>query len=209
MVDGEPTFLTGDLQPTEGQSIHDQIEATGAPALLLERYAGRLEYHAPWHPGARSRTCSAAWSTPREAERAAREPRATPACGWSTTARSRSGLRTYHLSRRASRRPRAVAAHMRARGYAPEDCIGVGDSPEDLDVAAWSAGSSWSRTRRGATARRNVERTEAAMSEGFYEAVVRAICRVEITSNRSYNRGYSEQSGSTVTEVPPPPTQEE
>jgi len=51
VVDGETTFLTGDLQPRDGQSVHDQIAATGAPDLLLSRYDGRLEYHAPFHVG--------------------------------------------------------------------------------------------------------------------------------------------------------------
>ena len=32
VIDGELTFLTGDLQPREGQTIHAQIEETGAPA---------------------------------------------------------------------------------------------------------------------------------------------------------------------------------
>jgi hypothetical protein len=66
---------------------------------------------------------------------------------------------------------------MRARGYAREECIAVGDSREDLEVAevvsrlflvanaAVGEGSAYP----------NVERTEAAMSEGFYEAVVRAL----------------------------------
>jgi hydroxymethylpyrimidine pyrophosphatase-like HAD family hydrolase len=49
VIDGELTFLTGDLQPREGLTVHAQIEQTGAPALLLERYAGRLEPHSPWH----------------------------------------------------------------------------------------------------------------------------------------------------------------
>src|SRR3954451_14881578 len=43
VIDGELTFLTGDLQPREGLTIHAQIEETGAPGLLLERYAGALE----------------------------------------------------------------------------------------------------------------------------------------------------------------------
>ena len=49
VIDGELTFLTGELQPLEDRTIHAQIEETGAPALLLERYAGRLEPHSPWH----------------------------------------------------------------------------------------------------------------------------------------------------------------
>src|ERR1700685_1156832 len=48
VLDGEEHWLTGDLEPGE-LSIAEQIEHSGAPALLLERYAGRLEYHEPWH----------------------------------------------------------------------------------------------------------------------------------------------------------------
>ena len=51
VLDGELHWLTGDLVPRDGRTIFDQIEATGAPRLLLDRYAGRLEYHAPWHQG--------------------------------------------------------------------------------------------------------------------------------------------------------------
>ena len=51
VLDGEELWLTGDYQPQPGASIHEQIEASGAPKLLLETYAGRLEYHDPWHRG--------------------------------------------------------------------------------------------------------------------------------------------------------------
>jgi hydroxymethylpyrimidine pyrophosphatase-like HAD family hydrolase len=70
-----------------------------------------------------------------------------------------------------------VAAHMRARGYAREECVGVGDSAEDLDVAE-VVGRLFlvANAVAGDTSRfSNVERTEAAMSEGFYEAVIRAL----------------------------------
>src|SRR5215210_7999024 len=51
-LDGEDTYLTGDeLQPRDGRTVWEQVEAAGAPALLLEAYAGRFEYHAPWHLG--------------------------------------------------------------------------------------------------------------------------------------------------------------
>ena len=33
------------------RTIYEQMEDAGGPALLLETYAGRLEYHAPWHEG--------------------------------------------------------------------------------------------------------------------------------------------------------------
>ena len=50
VIDGELTFLTGDLQPRDGRTIHEQIGETGAPELLLERLRrdGRLlDDHAP------------------------------------------------------------------------------------------------------------------------------------------------------------------
>src|SRR4051812_22005571 len=49
VIDGEETLLTGGIEPREGVTIHDRIEEAGAPALLLDTYAGRLEYHSPWH----------------------------------------------------------------------------------------------------------------------------------------------------------------
>src|SRR5277367_5320887 len=48
VLDGEEHWLTGELMPGE-LTIAEQIERSGAPALLLEHYAGRLEYHEPWH----------------------------------------------------------------------------------------------------------------------------------------------------------------
>jgi hypothetical protein len=76
---------------------------------------------------------------------------------------------------------------MRARGYEPGSCIGVGDSVEDLEVA-----STVSRffvvangPRRDPGLREaiggyaNVSVTEGSMGEGFYEAVVSTLARRE------------------------------
>ena len=83
---------------------------------------------------------------------------------------------TFHLIPAAASKARAVAAHMRARGYEPDECIGVGDSREDLDVAE-VVGRFFlvanAKVGDGALVE-GVERTEAAMSEGFYEAVIQA-----------------------------------
>ena len=43
--------------------------------------------------------------------------------------------RAYHLIPAVTSKAAAVERHMRARGYAPEECIAVGDSVEDLGVA--------------------------------------------------------------------------
>ncbi len=53
VVDGELEWLTDGVVPSEAEgSIYEQIERSGAPQLLLEHYAGRLEYHTPWSLGA-------------------------------------------------------------------------------------------------------------------------------------------------------------
>ena len=71
---------------------------------------------------------------------------------------------------------RAVAAHARP-GLCARQCVAVGDSREDLDVAA-VVGRLFlvaNAVAGDTSAFPNVERTEAAMSEGFYEAVIRAL----------------------------------
>ena len=188
VVDGELTFLTGDLQPQDGLTIHAQIAESGAPDLLLERYRGRLEQHAPWHLDREVSHLFRGLVDPREV-------------GELLMAEGHAGLRlvdngeisrsetsldllgqphAYHLIPAAASKAGAVARHMRARGYAREECIGVGDSREDLEVAG-VVGRFFlvSNAAAGDTsAYPNVERTEAAMSEGFYEAVIRALAEV-------------------------------
>ncbi|HEX3929641.1 MAG TPA: hypothetical protein VHW64_02980, partial [Nocardioides sp.] len=52
VVDGELEWLTDGVEPTdESGTIYDQIDASGAPTLLLDRCAGTLEYHTPWSRG--------------------------------------------------------------------------------------------------------------------------------------------------------------
>src|SRR5437763_10102989 len=43
VVDGEEEFLTGDLQPRDGKTVHRLIEESGALQQLLDKYARRLE----------------------------------------------------------------------------------------------------------------------------------------------------------------------
>ena len=173
VIDGELTFLTGELQPLEDRTIHAQIEETGAPALLLERYAGRLEPHSPWHA---NREVSHLFRGLVDAGEANELLDAEGHSGLRLVDNGEieDGLHAFHLIPAVSSKAAAVSAHMRARGYAPEDCIGVGDSAEDLDVAS-VVGRFFLVANADVPAAPGVERTEAAMSEGFYEAVVRAI----------------------------------
>jgi HAD superfamily hydrolase (TIGR01484 family) len=176
VVDGETTFLTGEFQPRDGESVYEQIAATGAPDLLLREFDGRLEYHVPFHVG---REVSHVFRGLVDAG-AANELLAAEghtAVRLVDNGEIAPGTHTFHLVPVEVSKVRAVAAHMRARGYAPEECIAVGDSREDLAVAE-VVGRLFLVANAVAgdiSAFPNVERTEAQMSEGFYEAVIRAL----------------------------------
>jgi hydroxymethylpyrimidine pyrophosphatase-like HAD family hydrolase len=173
VVDGELTFLTGELQPRDGQTIHALIDAAGAPALLLDPFAGRLEHHSPWH-------------TVREVSHLFRGSVGAAEANELLAAEGHGDLRlvdngviedgrhAFHLIPAVCSKAAAVRAHMRARGYAPEECVGIGDSAEDLDVAE-AVGRFVLVANADVAGAPGVERTESPMSEGFYEAVVRAI----------------------------------
>jgi hydroxymethylpyrimidine pyrophosphatase-like HAD family hydrolase len=173
VIDGELTWLTGDLQPTEDRTIHAQIEAGGAPALLLERFAGQLEPHAPWHTEREVSHLFRGSITAAEANEVL-AAEGHEALRLVDNGEIEDGRHAYHLIPAVSSKARAVGTHMRARGYAPEECIGVGDSREDLDVAE-VVGRFFLVANADVSDAPGVERTEAAMSEGFYEAVIRAI----------------------------------
>ena len=176
VIDGETTFLTGDLQPTEAASVHDQITASGAPALLLERFAGRLEYHDPWHHGREVSHLFRGEITAAEADALLAEH------GHGHLRMVDNGAvrrgHAFHLVPRTVSKAAAVAFHMRARRLQPEECIAVGDSPEDMGTAAavqtfWVVRNAVDRDPdmlRGAPA--NVRLAESTHGGGVYEAVM-------------------------------------
>ncbi|MBW3608677.1 MAG: HAD hydrolase family protein, partial [Actinobacteria bacterium] len=89
-------------------------------------------------------------------------------------------VRAYHLVPRGASKGNAVGLHMRARGFAPEEVIAVGDSREDMETASnvgtfWFVANAVARdpTLHAATgARTNVRVAEASYGAGVYEAVV-------------------------------------
>ncbi len=191
-IDGEDTYLTGtDLQPRDGRTVWQQVDEAGAPALLLDAYAGRFEYHAPWHLGREFSHIFRGLVDTHEAD----ELLAASGHGGlrlvdngtispkETLQRLDGPPHCYHLIPREASKANAVAAHMRARGYAPEECVGVGDSREDLGVAAVvgrfflvaNALEKDPSIRSAAPPGSSAEVTEAAAGEGFYEAVVRSL----------------------------------
>jgi hydroxymethylpyrimidine pyrophosphatase-like HAD family hydrolase len=186
VIDGDETLLTGNLQPREGRSVYELIAESGAPQLLLERYRGRLEYHGPWHEGREFTHLMRGLVDADEAGRLLAdhghgELRLVDN-GAIAPKPSLADLpgppHAYHLMPRAASKAAAVAAHMRARGYAPEECVAVGDSREDIGVADvvgrfFLVANAVEKDPSLASA--GVEVTEQRNGEGFYEAVVRSL----------------------------------
>jgi hydroxymethylpyrimidine pyrophosphatase-like HAD family hydrolase len=185
-IEGEKTLMTGELEPNERGTIYEQIEDRGVPQMLFAHFDGRLEYHDPWHHG---RVLSHLFRGKVDVDEAnallgehgdddlrlldnGAIGRPMPAIDGPTHA--------YHLVPRQVSKAAAVAAHARARGYDPADCIAVGDSVEDLEVAAAvgrffvvANGPERDPGLRAALASwDNATVTDGRMGDGFYEAVV-------------------------------------
>jgi phosphoglycolate phosphatase len=189
VIDGELEWLTDGLEPSPEQgTIHDQIDASGAPALLLERFAGHLEPHTPW---ALNRDVSHLFRGDIDLDEA-RAVLDAAGFGWlrlvdngvvRAEAEQMPGLpvvRAYHLIPAGASKARAVARHMRARGYAPEECIAVGDSREDMEAAAvvgafWLVANALDRDlslEADVRGRAGVRIAAESYGAGVYEAVV-------------------------------------
>lgn len=186
-LDGEPILLTGELQPDEYEgTIYAQIERRGIPRMLFEHFAGRLEYHSPWHVGRQHSHLFRGKVDVDEAnallgEHGDDDLRFLDNGAIGTPMATVEGqTHAYHLVPRTVSKAGAVAAHARARGLAPEECIAIGDSVEDLEVAAavgrFFVVANGPERDPGLRAHLprfdNVTVTEAANGEGFYEAVV-------------------------------------
>jgi hydroxymethylpyrimidine pyrophosphatase-like HAD family hydrolase len=187
VLEGEEHWLTGELLPGE-VTIAEQIERKGAPALLLERYRGRLEYHEPWHVDREVSHLFRGLVDALEVDRLLGDhghgdlrlvdngvvTRRSPALA------DLPHVRGYHLVPAGSSKAGAVAFHRRARGYAREETFAVGDSREDLACAAevevfWLVANAIERDpsmREAVAAYDNVRVSEAGYGAGVYEAVL-------------------------------------
>jgi hypothetical protein len=187
VLSGEEHWLTGELVPGE-LTIAEQIERSGAPALLLEHYSGRLEYHEPWHVGREVSHLFRGLIDAFEADAllAANGHGDLRLVDNGAVSRRSPALadlpqvRGYHLVPAGASKAGAVAVHARARGYAREECLAVGDSREDLACAA-QVGSFWlvaNAVERDPSilaalgAYDNVRIAQAGYGAGVYEAVL-------------------------------------
>jgi hydroxymethylpyrimidine pyrophosphatase-like HAD family hydrolase len=189
VIDDELQWLTGDVVPSDERgTIFEQIETSGAPELLLNRYADRLEYHAPWAANreishlfrgaldleeAHSVLAGAGLDWLRIVDNGVIHEHANRFPGFPV-------VHAYHLIPAGASKSRAVARHIQARAYDRERCIAVGDSREDMD-AARVVGAFWlvaNALERDPTLDADIARypgvrvAEERYGAGVYEAVV-------------------------------------
>jgi phosphoglycolate phosphatase len=167
VIDGENTPLAGEL-------TYDRIADSGAPQRLLDHFAGRLEYHEPWHRGREVTHLLRGVIDVDEANELLPDDLQLLDNGEISSKPSLPDHpHAYHLAPRSVSKAAGVSAHMRARGYLREECIGVGDSREDVGMADHVGRFFLVANAAAADARAEV--TEGSHGEGFYEAVLRAI----------------------------------
>lgn len=186
VVDGELEWLTDGLVPSDhGGTIYDQIAVSGAPALLLDRFGDRLEYHTPWSAGREVSHLLRGNVDLAEVAAVLQEA----GLGWlrlvdngviSERSTSDQVVHAYHLIPAGASKARGVARHMQIRGYLPEDCIAAGDSREDMEAAAvvgtfWLMANALERDRSleaEVSGRTGIRTTSASYGAGVYEAVI-------------------------------------
>jgi hydroxymethylpyrimidine pyrophosphatase-like HAD family hydrolase len=153
---------------------------SGANALLLSRYAGRLEMYDPWNRGRESSRLYLGFGVDVvEADELLTEEGFG---GWRLVDNgvmhgAAAGGRAYHLVPRSASKAAAVARHMRARGFVSEEVIAVGDSMEDLGAAPtvgtfWLVANAEPAVHDAARGLANVRVAEGSNGAGVYEAII-------------------------------------
>ena len=134
-VGRETWWQTGELRRSDGQSVRDQIVARGAPELLAEHFGDRLV------PSRRKQNRRCVTYVFRGRVDVAEADELLRRNGHEDLRLIDNG-RAFHLAPAGTSKAAAVLRHRTLRGYAPETCIAVGDSREDLGVAA-HVGAFW------------------------------------------------------------------
>jgi len=163
----------------ELQLLTEELDDSGANALLLSRYAGRLETYDPWNRGRESSRLYLGQDVDvAEADELLIEE------GYGAFRLVDNGVmhgapsgRAYHLVPRSASKAAAVARHMQARGLVADEVIAVGDSMEDLGSASavgtfWLVANAEPAVHDAARGMENVRVCEGSNGAGVYEAII-------------------------------------
>jgi hydroxymethylpyrimidine pyrophosphatase-like HAD family hydrolase len=155
----EAELVWGEAPSDLGACPAEALERSGAVAVLLESFAGRLEPHTPWHLGRRGTFLLRGQAEVAEADALL----AGHGLGWARlvdNGRLRGAYphlgpgpsHAYHLLPAGVSKAGTAAAYLAGRGLGPAQAAAIGDSPADLQLAgvagamflvangAWAAG---------------------------------------------------------------------
>jgi hydroxymethylpyrimidine pyrophosphatase-like HAD family hydrolase len=205
VLDGELEWLTDGLEPSaDAGTIHVQITDSGAPQLLFDTFAGRLQYHEPWSAGrevshlmrgdvdvadANALLASHGLDWLRLVDNGVLAAHGINVPG-AVFGLDSDSVHAYHLMPAGASKARGVARHMQNRGFTPEECIAVGDSREDMEMSR-SVGCFWlvaNGSKRdpllGADARAHpgVRVCQDGYGAGVYEAVVTTLAEARASA---------------------------
>lgn len=200
-VDGEDFWQTGALQPEDGRSVNELITSRGVIDLLTHHFDGFIELHTPWHTGREVSILFRGEVDVIVAQQLLNDHGSADlrlidngyvgglptggtgfqgGPGESTLDPAVEFPRSYHLAPESVSKAAAIDRHRRMRGYEISETISVGDSAEDVGMAAatgtfWLVGGAAERDEAVATARLehdNVVVAEGGPGAAVYEAIV-------------------------------------
>ena len=165
--------------PRIAANPHDAMIEAGAVSTLLAEFADDLRLFEPWHRGREGGHLFHGSVDTAKADAVL----AGAGCGWAhlkdngaTGGWEGRSVRAYHLLPRGVGKAPAVADDLAARGLDPSCAAAVGDSLEDLTMAAHVGVYFLVANGHGETGAR-VVRTPGAMGHGFADAIA-ALLRV-------------------------------
>jgi hydroxymethylpyrimidine pyrophosphatase-like HAD family hydrolase len=190
VVGGQAELQWGAVPPGLGETPVEAMTSSGALDLVMEAFAGRLEYHSPWHTGRQGTVLLRGLVDTAEAAALLD----AKGLGWARLAdngRLRGGYphlglgpgqaHTYHLGPVGTGKGTATAAYLARRGLAREQAAAIGDSTADLELAGvvgamFLVANAGPDTRAAAPPETIV--TDAQAGEGWAQAVAALVGRM-------------------------------
>jgi hydroxymethylpyrimidine pyrophosphatase-like HAD family hydrolase len=188
--DGKVELQWGQTPRDLGATPAEALERSGALATVLDRFAGRIEPHTPWHQGRQGTALLRGQVDAAEVDAVLR----AEGFGWAhlkDNGRLRGAYphlgggetHAFHLLPAGVSKAATAAAYLAQRGMAPAAAAAVGDGPADLEIADavgamfLVANGAWAAERDAA---RQVVVTPSGAGDGFAEVVTALIGRLEV-----------------------------
>ncbi len=188
--DGKAELRWGQTPRELGATPAEALERSGALATVLDRFAGRIEPHTPWHQGRQGTALLRGQVRAAEVDAVLR----AQGFGWAhleDNGRLRGPYphlgagetHAFHLLPAGVGKAATAAAYLAERGLEAGNAAAVGDGPADLEMAGavgamfLVANGAWAAGRDAA---RQVIVTPSSAGDGFAEVVAALIRRLQV-----------------------------